>query len=174
MLEVGILYVDKFPAADPSPNAEVMLRMEAIDPRDGVLYAYELTDDWTPINAMLALRLDGVLTISVTARRGNRRGLAARMWSRQNNDIVAARDKPWWGEDSYAIGVMPDGRFFTTQWAETDVSLFCRHIADGGHAGNIDFPRTWPNGSVVTIFDGAYLPPPLWTQALAVFEARMF
>ncbi len=139
----------------------------------GVLYS-DGSMAWAPMDDMTALRLIGVLTISVTAGRGNRRALVARMWSRQNNDLVAARDAAWWGEDNYAIGVMPDGRFFTTQWADGESNLYARRIADGARAGIIDYPRPWPEGAAVTIFRGAYLVPAAWERALAVFEAEMF
>lgn len=139
----------------------------------GILYD-DLTVAWVPINDMTALRLDGVLTISITARRGNRQSLAARMWSRQNNDIVASRDTTWWGEDNYAIGVMPDGRFFTTQWAAFDWTLWTRNISDGGRAASIESPRPWPAGATVTVFRGAYLEPAAWEAALAKFEREMF
>ncbi len=139
----------------------------------GILYD-DLTVAWTPINDMTALRLDGVLTISITAKRGTRTALKPRMWSRQNNDIVAARDKAWWGEDNYAIGVMPDGRYFTTQWADGDANLYARTITDGAEAASIDYPRPWPAGALVTVFRGAYLEPAAWETALAKFEREMF
>jgi len=174
MLEVGILYVDKFPAADPSPNVAILLRMEAIDPDDGILYAYELTDDWKPISETANFRLDGVLTLTVTSERGNRQALKSLEWSRQNNDTVVARNTAWWGEDNYAIGLMPDGRYFTTSWPDNDEKIVTRSIIDGALRVPIMARRAFPPQAAVTVFIGFYLEPALWTQALAVFEARMF
>lgn len=139
----------------------------------GILYSDQV-QVWKPVLEVESFRLDEVLTFSFTTERGNRSALKHRMWSRQNNDIVAARDKPWWGDDFYAIGIMPDGRYFTTQWPENDRLLYACSCIDGQAAGTIERDLGFPPQATVTIFKGGYLEPAEWEKALAVFETEMF
>ena len=140
----------------------------------GILYS-DLTKAWTPLNNLSGLpSFTEVLTISITAERGNRAALCARMWSRQNNDIVAAKDLPWWGEDIYAIAIMPDDTFLTKQWAKEDEFSVARSINDGLTVGRVQLPSPFPPEAVVTIFNGGYLPMAEWRAALIVFENEMF
>ncbi len=139
----------------------------------GILYS-DLSQVWKPFDDLDDFRTDGVLTITITSERGNRQALAARMWSRQNNDIQAARDSPWWGEDNYVIGVMPDNRFFTFQWADSEAFLHTRSSVDGSVQDPIALSRVFPPQANVNVFRGAYLLPADWLVALAVFEAEMF
>lgn len=139
----------------------------------GILYS-DLTQVWKPLADVGDFVTDGVLTITITSERGNRQALLARMWSRQNNDIQAQQDSPWWGEDNYLIGVMPQNRFFTYQWADGDENLRARSTVDGTDDGTISLSRAFPPQATLTVFRGAYLVPADWLVALAVFEAEMF
>ena len=69
---------------------------------------------------------------------------------------------------------MPDGRFFTYQYPDFDDKLRARSIVDGSDAGIVQRPPMFPTDATVYVFVGAYLEPPEWERALAVFEARMF
>ncbi len=140
----------------------------------GILYT-DLTRVWVPIDQLDdVVRKDDVLTISVTAERGNRGALAGRLWSFQNNDQVAAKNLPWWGEDNYAIGVMPNGTYFTFQWSDDEEFLHVRSTADGSMAGTLQRPAMFPRQANVTVFRGGYIRPVNWASAMAVFEAEMF
>lgn len=139
----------------------------------GILYA----DDqqvWKPIAEKGDFRLDGVLCLTLTTERGNPSAICARMFSFQNNDLVAKSNLAWWGEDSYAIGVMPDNSFFTYQWAENDELLYARSIDTGEQTTRIERPVFWPSGADVTVFTGEYLEPPEWEKALEVFKTELF
>jgi hypothetical protein len=170
MIQVGILYVDKFPVGEPSPNTEPLLRMEVLDPLDDIRYAYELTIDWKPFAERGGLRRDGVLMITLTTERGIRKKLVWRMWSRRN---IEGHD--WWGEDYYAVGTI-DGKFFCRQWDESDLHARVRPI-DDPHAPWEVWPevtKLFPDRSEVDIFIGKYVPQELWDEALKIFEAELF
>ena len=139
----------------------------------GILYS-DLTKVWKPFGDVGDFRNDGVLTITITAERGNRQALLARMWSRQNNDIVAAHNSAWWGEDNYLIGVMPGNTFFTFQWADGDENIRTRSTVDGSDTAPISLSRVFPPQATLTVFRGAYLEPADWLVALAVFESEMY
>lgn len=139
----------------------------------GILYK-DGTQVWKPLEKISDFKKTDVLTITLTTERGNRLALLARMWSYQNNDLVAARNKTWWGEDNYVIGIMPDGRFFTYQYADFDDKFRARSTTDGTDAGEIQRPPMFPTNATVHAFVGAYLEPKEWEKALAVFETEMF
>jgi len=139
----------------------------------GILYD-DLTQVWKPIADVGDFVTDGVLTISITSERGNRQALLARLWSWQNNETKTPQDATWWGEDNYAIGVMPQNRFFTFQWADGDENLQTRSTIDGTGLAPISLSRVFPPQATVTVFRGAFLEPADWLVALAVFEADMF
>jgi len=139
----------------------------------GILYD-DFSQVWKPIAEKADFQLTGVLTITLTLERGNDRARLAGMFSRQNNDIVAKSDLAWWGEDYYALGVMPDNSFFTYQWAENDELLYARSIETGQRTTPIERPVFWPKGADVTVFVGEYLPPDEWEKALKIFETEMF
>ena len=87
----------------------------------------------------------------------------------------STRGSPWWGEDNYAIGVMPDGRFFTYQWADGDELLYARSGDTGLPIGTIERGGIrWPPQASVTVFRGAYLEPAAWARALEIYKAEMF
>ncbi len=135
----------------------------------GILYS-DFSQVWKPFDEVEDFRRDGVLAIAITSERGNRKASCARMWSWQNNDIVAAHGKTWWGEDNYVIGIMPDERFFTTQWAEEDEFLYARSTVDGTRKDRIALPPVFPCDAKVIAFRGEYLPPPEWEKALAIYK----
>ncbi len=139
----------------------------------GILYA-DGAKVWKPVPQTGDFKKTDVLTFSFTTERGNRSALKGRMWSRQNNDLVAKRDKAWWGEDIYYVGVMPDGRYFTTQNPENDEKILTFDGNDGTRLGTVDCPRTFPPGAIIHRFVGGYLEPADWERALAVFETDMF
>lgn len=139
----------------------------------GILYS-DLTPVWKPIADKDDFVKTGVLTLSVTSERGNRQALLARMWSWQNNEAVTPQDSPWWGEDNYLIGTMPNNTFFTYQWADNDENLVTRSTVDGTVDGSISLSRAFPPQANITVFRGAYLEPADWLVALAKFEAEMF
>ncbi len=138
----------------------------------GILYS-DRTPVWKPLTQVGDFKKIDVLTFSFTTERGNRQALKGRMWSRQNNDIVARQDKAWWGDDIYYVGVLPNGDYFTTQMPENDEKI-ATFSSDGTRLGNIDCPRTFPADAIMHRFIGGYLEPAEWEQALAVFEAEMF
>lgn len=139
----------------------------------GILYV-DGSKVWKPVSdAGLFVKI-GVLTFSFTTERGNRSALLLRMWSRQNNDIVARRDKAWWGDDIYYVGVMPDGRYFTTQVDENDEKIMAFSVEDGERIGTIDCPRNFPADATIHRFIGGYLEPDEWKKALIIFEREMF
>ena len=129
---------------------------------------------WKPLTQIGDFPKIDVLTLSFTSERGNRLALRARMWSRQNNDIVAARGKPWWGEDIYYVGVLSNGDFFTTQVPENDEKIVTFSGSDGTRVGAIDCPRTFPADATMHRFIGAYLDPAAWERSLVIFETEMF
>ena len=129
---------------------------------------------WKPLTEMGDFKTFDVLTLTFTHERGNRSALIERRWSRQNNDTVAARDKAWWGDDIYYVGVLPNGDFFTKQDPENDEKIITFSGNDGTRSGVIECPRTWPADATMHRFVGAYLEPADWERALAVFERDMF
>ena len=139
----------------------------------GILYRDE-AQVWKPLTQVGAFKKTDVLTFSFTTERGNRAALRARMWSHQNNDFVARRNKAWWGDDIYYVGVLPNGDFFTTQNPENDEKIVTFSGDDGARSGVALCPRTFPADATMHRFIGAYLEPVAWESALAVFEAEMF
>ena len=144
-VEVEILY------SDFSRSPRVLLTNRAID----------------------GLRKDGVLYIAMSTEWGNRKALVARMWSRQNNDKYAGPD-PWWGADNYAIGILPNGTFFTYQWDDDQADYFMRSVADGSSVSRHQRPLWFPSEAMVHRFTGAYVSPDEWKRAMQVFETEMF
>ncbi len=139
----------------------------------GILYT-SLLQVWRPLAEIGDFKKTGVLTLSFTTERGNRLALLERMWSVQNNDVVAKQDKAWWGEDIYYVGVLPTGDFFTTQIPENDEKIIVRSGSHGGTFGTIDCPRTFPADATMHRFIGGYVDPSAWEIALAIFERDMF
>jgi len=135
----------------------------------GILYS-DKTEVWKPLAAVKDFRRDGVIFFAITSERGNRKALCARRWNRQNDDRFTPKGLPWWGEDKYAICVMPNGDFFTRQWAETDEFIYLRSGVDGKDTERIPSPITFPAEAVVTKFIGAYLEPPEFEKVLAIFK----
>lgn len=139
----------------------------------GLLYS-DGAQVWKPVTQMGDFKSFDVLTFSFTTERGNRAALIERRWSHQNNDLVARRDKAWWGDDIYYVGVLPNGDFFTTQIPENDEKIKTFSGVDGTDTGIVECPRTFPAEATMHRFIGAYLEPEAWESALAVFEAEMF
>ncbi len=139
----------------------------------GIFYADGIKV-WKPLSEISNFRKDGVLTITLTSERGNRSALLARMWSYQNNDRVAKRNKAWWGDDNYVVGIMPDNRFFTYQYSDYDDTFRARSTIDGSDAGTIQRPSMFPTDAIIYTFIGAYLEPLEWEKALIIFERDMF
>jgi len=139
----------------------------------GILYS-DWSQIWKPLSEIELFRRDGVLTITITRERGNRQALSARMWSFQNNDKANPMGVSWWGEDNYAVGIMPDETFFTTQWSDEDEFLWARSTIDGQPAGTIVRPSRFPTEATVVVFRGDYVNPPTWEKALEIFETEMF
>lgn len=177
-MEIGILYVDKLLASEPSPRRDVLLRYIDIDPDDGLEYAWELTDVWKPFEELSTFRLDGVLAITLTTERGVRSSLVKRMWSRLNR--YDNEKEPWHGGDNYAIGVW--GKyFFCDQWDDMEDHLHIRHVDDPlvlvpgvGKQMNMPRPDRWPMDSKVTQFRGAWAPVPCWNMAIDIFDTQIF
>lgn len=139
----------------------------------GILYS-DFTQVWKPISAIGDFRTYGVLTLSSTTERGNRSALVERWWSYQNNELVAKQDKPWWGEDIYYVGVMPNSDFFTFQNPEFDEKIVTFSGVNGTRSGTVDCPRTVPADATMHRFIGEYVEPKIWERALEVFETEMF
>lgn len=139
----------------------------------GILYS-DLSKVWKPVSDAGLFIKTGVLTFSFTTQRGNRSALVQRRWSRQNNDIVAARDTAWWGDDIYYVGILPNGDFFTAQLPVDDEEIITFSDVDGTNTGIATSPRTFPADAIMHKFIGDYLNPGQWQIALAIFETEMF
>lgn len=154
-----------------------------------ILYAGQLNGEWrfdlsrglgnrqrAPMNAAALAMLPsaGVLVIVISDNFGERTGLLARLWSRQNRFDATL---PWHGEDSYAIGFTADGlRFFTDAWDDLDDHLHARSLADP-HAQstmNLTRPGRFPADARTVIFRGAWVPVPEWEAAVNLMDAEMF
>ena len=138
----------------------------------GILYS-DQEQVWKPVLDAALFRQTGVLTLSFTWERGNRSAFIGRMFSRQNNERHTPQNKPWWGDDSYGIGIMPNGDYMTKQWSDDDEFLILRSAEDGHITGRVQVPSLFPAEATVTVFEGAYLDPPEWEKALAVYVAEM-
>ena len=135
----------------------------------GILYS-DLTQVWKPFSEIADFRKDGVLMITLTTARGNRKALVKRLWARRNIDGYG-----WWGEDYYAIGII-DGKFFCRQWDESDLYPRMRPI-DNPHVEWEVWPepvKLFPEGAEVHIFVGKYVPQQQWEEALRIFEAELY
>jgi hypothetical protein len=124
----------------------------------GILYA-DMTQDWASFDHVDGLSRDGVLTITLTTERGNRKALVARLW----------------GSDYYALGRIGENYFFTDKWDEGDEMLRIKRL-DKPHDTwkPMVRPCRWPDSAKIVRFVGGYVPPEDWQRALQVFEREMF
>ena len=133
----------------------------------GVLYD-DLSIVWIPFEKRYDLKPDGILAITLTTERGNRKALVSRLWRRKFSQTYGI------STDYFAIGV--DGSaFFVDQWDEYDEFLqYKSQLNPHENPYPIKRSRPFPGSSSVVIFSGEYVSPEKWEEAITKFDSELF